>query len=389
MGPLQGVKVLEFEAIGPVPFAAMMLSDMGADVIRIDRPVPPDSGVARDTRFQFTQRGRRSVIADLKTVEGKEAVLSLVEKADIVLEGMRPGVMERLGLGPGPCSSRNPALVYGRMTGWGQTGPLSQTVGHDINYIGIAGVLHAIGTSQPPVPPLNLVGDFGGGAMFLALGVMAALLEARSSGKGQLVDASMVEGSLSLMTAVLGRYAAGEWTDQRQSNLLDGGAHFYGTYATSDCLFLAVGAIEPRFYQALLDGLGLQSDELPAQHDRQAWPAMRERLSAIFLLNTRAHWCQVFENTEACVSPVLSLSELASHPHTAHRGSFVKVDGLFQPAPSPRFSRTPSEVAGPPVDRGVGGQAALTDWGFDLDDPRLVGFASRFSRFDLPKKINF
>lgn len=376
MGPLQGVKVLEFEAIGPVPFAAMMLSDMGADVLRIDRPVPPDLGVERDTRFQFTQRGRRSVMADLKTADGKEAVMSLFEKADIVLEGMRPGVMERLGLGPKPCLSRNPALVYGRMTGWGQTGPLSQAVGHDINYIGTAGVLHAIGTTPAPVTPLNLVGDFGGGAMFLALGVMAALLEARNSGKGQVVDAAMVDGSLSLMTAVLGRFAAGEWSDRRQSNLLDGGAHFYGTYATLDGLFLAVGAIEPRFYKALLDGLGLQNIVLPAQHDRLAWPAMREKFSAIFRQNSRDHWCEIFKNTEACVSPILSLSELASYPHMVERGNFVNVNGLLHPAPSPRFSRTPSEITRPPVDRGVGGQDALTDWGFNLNDPRLTGLTS-------------
>ncbi len=384
MGPLQGVKVLEIEAIGPVPWAAMMLSDMGADVLRIDRPVAPDMGVAGDTRFQFTERGRRSVVADLKTAEGRQAVLCLVAKADVVLEGMRPGVMERLGLGPDACLARNPALVYGRMTGWGQTGPLSQAVGHDINYIALAGVLHSIGNAQAPVPPLNLVGDFGGGAMLLALGVMAALLESRSSGKGQVVDAAMVDGSLSLMAAVLGRYAAGEWKDQRQSNLLDGGAHFYGTYATSDGQFLAVGAIEPRFYQALLKGLGLENSVLPSQHDRLAWPAMREKFSEIFRLNTRDHWCHTFEGTEACVSPVLSLGELATHPHNAQRSSFIEIDGLMHPAPSPRFSRTASEIAGPPVGRGIGGASALADWGFEPSDPQLKGLAWQPSSDPLP-----
>ena len=243
MGPLHGVKVLEIEALGPVPWAGMMLSDMGADVIRIDRPLAIDMGVERDTRFKFSERGRRSVIADLKTEQGQKAILSLVSKSDILLEGMRPGVMERLGLGPAPCLAQNPALIYGRMTGWGQTGPLAQTVGHDINYIAIAGVLNSIGTSSTPVPPLNLVGDFGAGGMLLCVGVMAALLEARQSGIGQVVDAAMVDGSLAMMAATLGRYAAGEWKDERQSNLLDGGAHFYSTYVTLDGLFIAFGAI--------------------------------------------------------------------------------------------------------------------------------------------------
>lgn len=373
MGPLHGVKVLEIEALGPVPWAGMMLSDMGADVIRIDRPLAIDMGVERDTRFKFSERGRRSVIADLKTEQGQKAILSLVSKSDILLEGMRPGVMERLGLGPAPCLAQNPALIYGRMTGWGQTGPLAQTVGHDINYIAIAGVLNSIGTSSTPVPPLNLVGDFGAGGMLLCVGVMAALLEARQSGIGQVVDAAMVDGSLAMMAATLGRYAAGEWKDERQSNLLDGGAHFYSTYVTLDGLFIAVGAIEPRFYQALLQGLELNNSELPAQHDRQNWPAMRAKFASIFLKRTRDQWCKVFEDTDACVSPILALDELQSHPHHLRRESFIDVQGQMQPAPSPRFSRTQSKIAGPPVDRGEGGSVALGDWGFELDDPQLQG----------------
>ena len=375
MGPLHGVRVLEIEAIGPVPWAGMMLSDMGADVIRIDRPLAIDMGVERETRFKFSERGRRSVIADLKTEQGQKAILGLVSKSDILLEGMRPGVMERLGLGPSSCLAKNPALIYGRMTGWGQTGPLAQTVWHDSKYIAMSGVLNSIGTSITPVPPLNLVGDFGAGGMLLGFGVMAALLEARQSGMGQVVDAAMVDGSLSLMAATLGRYAAGEWKDERQSNLLDGGAHFYSTYATLDGLFIAVGAIEPRFYQALLKGLELTNSELPAQQDRKNWPAMREKFASIFLTRTRDQWCKIFDGTEACVSPILSLNELQAHPHHTERASFVDVQGQMQPAPSPRFSRTQSKIAGPPVTRGEGGSAALHDWGFELDDPQLQGLS--------------
>jgi len=362
-GPLAGLRVLEIEAIGPVPWAGMMLSDLGADVLRIDRPAPPDMGVERDTRYEVSSRGRRSLVVDLKSPEGVEQVLRLVARADVLLEGMRPGVMERLGLGPDPCLARNPRLVYGRMTGWGQHGPLAHTVGHDINYIATAGALHAIGRAgQPPVPPLNLVGDFGGGGMLLAFGVLAAVHEASSSGQGQVVDAAMVDGCLSLLAPVIGRWQRGEWRDERESNLLDGGAHFYRTYATSDGKAVAVGAIEPRFYAALLRGLGLSDDGLPAQHDRAAWPAMRERFAAIFARHSRDHWVGVFAGTEACVSPVLSLSEMTEHPHLRERGSLIEVDGILQPAPAPRFSRTPGAIACPPASRGDGGQAAASDW---------------------------
>ncbi len=367
-GPLAGLRVLEMEAIGPVPWAGMMLADMGADVVRLDRPEAPNMGMQRDERFQFNARGKRSVLADVKSAAGRALVLDLVERADILLEGLRPGVMERLGLGPEHCFARNPALVYGRMTGWGQTGPLAQAVGHDINYIATTGALHAIGPSDgPPTVPLNLVGDFGGGGMLLLVGVLAALFETRTSKKGQVVDAAMVDGSLALMAPILGQWQAGEWTDRRQSNWLDGGAPFYGTYATSDGKHLAVGAIEPRFYQALLQGLGLMDEALPPQHDQSAWPAMRERFGSRFRQHPCEHWLTVFAGTEACVSPILSLSELAAHEHLAQRQNFVEVDGAWHPAPAPRFSRTPSGIASGAAVRGANTEATLADW--DLPSP--------------------
>ena len=363
-GPLAGLHVLEIEAIGPVPWVGMMMADQGADVVRVDRPAPLDLGLAGETRFEVNARGRRSVVIDLKSPEGVEKVLRLAERADILLEGMRPGVMERLGLGPELCLARNPKLVYGRMTGWGQHGPLANAVGHDINYIATTGALHTMGRAgEPPAIPLNLVGDFGGGALFLAFGVLAALHEARSSGRGQVVDAAMVDGTLALLAPVIGRWQNGDWLDRRESNLLDGGAHFYRTYATSDGEAVAVGAIEPRFYAALLNGLGLSDRPLPAQQDRSQWPAMRELLAAIFARHTRDHWTAVFDGTEACVSPVLSLAEMSRHPHIRGRESLVDVNGVMQPAPAPRFSRTPGAVAGPPPERGEGGDEGLADWG--------------------------
>ena len=345
-GPLAGLRVLEMQAIGPVPWAGMMLADMGADVLRIDRPDAPEASLAhRERRFEFTARGKRSMPADLKTAAGRDAVLEEAAQADVLLEGLRPGVMERLGLGPDECMKRNPRLVYGRMTGWGQTGPLAQAVGHDINYIARSGALHAIGPADgPPSVPLNLVADFGAGGMLLLSGVLAALFETRSSGQGQVVDAAMVDGVLAMMAPTLGRWQAGQWQDRRESNLLDGGAPFYRTYATSDGGAVAVGAIEPRFYAALLRGMGLDATALPGQHERSQWPLMRERFAAVFASRTREHWEQVFEGTDACVSPVLSLDELAGSPHMAERGSFVGIDGEMPPAPGPRFSRTRSAI---------------------------------------------
>lgn len=362
-GPLTGLRVLEIEGIGPVPLAGMMLSDLGADVLRVDRPAPPDLGIEREARFEVSARGRRSIVIDLKAPAGVRQALELAVRADILLEGMRPGVMERLGLGPDACLARNRRLVYGRMTGWGQHGPLAHTVGHDINYIATSGVLHAIGRERaPPVVPLNLVGDFGGGAMLLAFGVLAAVHEARGSGHGQVVDAAMVDGALGLLAPVIGRWQAGDWRDARESNLLDGGAHFYRTYETSDGKAVAVGAIEPRFYAALLHGLQLTPEALPQQQDRTAWPAMRERFASIFAQHTRDHWVKVFSGSEACVSPVLTLAELAHDAHLRARDSLVEVDGVLQPAPAPRFSRTPGAIAGPPAGRGTGGARALEEW---------------------------
>ncbi|MCD0502827.1 CaiB/BaiF CoA transferase family protein [Bordetella petrii] len=354
-GPLAGLRVLELEAIGPVPWAGMMLADMGATVLRVERPLAADMGVPRDPRYELTARGKQAMAADLKTEAGRQAVLDKVAHSDVLLEGLRPGVLERLGLGPDACWQRNPALVYGRVTGWGQDGPLASAVGHDINYLAASGALHAIGPADgPPAVPLNLIGDFGGGGMLLLVGVMAAVFEARSSGRGQIVDAAMVDGALAMLAPILGRWQAGQWHDQRASNLLDGGAHFYTTYATSDGKAVAVGAIEARFYAALIAGLGLDIQSLPPQHDQASWPAMRKRLAAIFVQHTRQHWNQVFDGTEACVTPVLSLAEAGTHPHLAARGSFVELDGVLHPAPAPRFSRTPGAIAWPPAAQRAG-----------------------------------
>ena len=351
-GPLAGLRVLELEAPGPVPWAGMMLADMGATVIRIERPAPADMGIPRDARFELTARGKQAVAADLKTEAGRQMVLDLAAEADVLLEGLRPGVMERLGLGPDACWARNAALVYGRITGWGQTGPLAQTVGHDINYLAASGVLHSIGPeSGPPVVPLNLIGDFGAGGMLLLTGVLAALLESRQSGKGQVVDAAMVDGALSMLAPILGRWQRGQWQDRRASNLLDGGAPFYTTYATSDDKAVAVGAIEPRFYAALLAGLGLDAGSLPDQHDQASWPGMRARLAGIFARHPRDHWARVFQDTEACVTPVLSLAEVPRHPHFVARSSFQQINNVLHPAPAPRFSRTPGEISAPPTGR--------------------------------------
>ncbi|MBX3609207.1 MAG: CoA transferase [Hydrogenophaga sp.] len=363
-GPLAGLRVIEMEAIGPVPWAGMMLADMGADVVRIDRPHAPSMGMQRDERFQITGRGKRSVLADLKTEHGRNRVLELVEQADVLIEGLRPGVMERLGLGPDDCFAHNQSLVYGRMTGWGQSGPLAHTEGHDINYIAAAGVLGSIGQEGlAPTVPLNLIGDFGGGGMLLLVGVLAALVETRKSGKGQVVDAAMVDGVLALMAPILGQWQAGEWIDRRSSNWLDGGAPFYGTYTTADGHHLAVGAIEPAFYKALIKGLGLQEAELPGQHDRLAWPQMRERFAGIFRSQTLDHWLRVFNGAGACVTQVSSLSALSTHPHLAARGSLQVVHGVLQPAPAPRFSRTPSAIGGPPLARASTEGAADRVWG--------------------------
>ena len=368
MGVLSGIRVLEFEAIGPGPFGAMLLADMGADVLRIDRPLPPaDLGPKTNgKRADVTGRGRRSVTLDLKRPEAVEAALDLMSRADVVIEGFRPGTMERLGLGPQAALARNPRLVYGRMTGWGQTGPLAERAGHDLNYIALSGVLSGIGRADgPPVPPLNLVGDYGGGGMLLALGVVAALFNVQRGGGGQVVDAAMIEGAAQLGSVIWGLLASGNWREERAGNLLDGGTPWYDSYRTKDGQYMAVGAVESRFYAELLAKLGLADAGLPAQHDRSGWPVLRERFTAAFLTRTRDEWCAVFEGSDACVAPVLSFSEAPLHPQHRARGSFVEVAGVVQPAPAPRFSATPSTIAKPAPQRGEHGLAALRDWGFD------------------------
>ncbi len=341
MGPLAGIKVLEFEAIGPAPFCGMMLADMGADVLLLERPVDPQLGLERERWYDVMLRGRRSVTLDMKAPDSVAAALDLVRKADVVLEGFRPGVMERLGLGPDVLLAANPKLVIGRMTGWGQDGPLAPRAGHDINYIAMSGVLHAIGRAGgAPVPPLNLVGDFGGGGMLLAFGVACAIAEAQRSGRGQVVDAAMVEGASLLSTMFWGMQAGGRWTDARGENILDSGAPWYDIYETRDCRFVAVGAIEPKFYAELLARMGLAEEALPAQHDRARWPELRQRFAHVFAAKTRDEWCDVFAGSDACFSPVLTFAEAGKHPHNVARHGHITLGGVHQPAPAPRFSRT-------------------------------------------------
>jgi alpha-methylacyl-CoA racemase len=351
----------------------MMLSDMGAEVLRIERAqnVPPSAPA--EPPFDLLNRGRRSVGVDLKQERGVETVLRLVERADALIEGFRPGVMERLGLGPDVCLGRNPRLVYGRMTGWGQEGPMAHAAGHDINYIALAGTLFHIGRAgERPLPPLNLVGDFGGGGMLLAFGVACALVERARSGRGQVVDAAMVDGAAVLMTMMHAFRQTPLWTDERGSNLLDTGAHFYETYETKDGKYVAIGSIEPQFYAELLKHTGLAGQELPRQMDRAKWPEMKERLAAVFKAKTRDEWCALMEGSDVCFAPVLSMGEAYRHPHNVARRTFVEVAGRVQPAPAPRFSRTPAAIASPPAHPGQHTDDALRDWGFSADDLRTL-----------------
>jgi alpha-methylacyl-CoA racemase len=366
MGPLAGYRIIEMAGIGPAPFAAMLFADMGAEVIRVDRREATDLGLpGREPKFDVLHRGRRSVAVDVKSQAGREVVKRLVAKADAVIEGFRPGVMERLGLGPDVLMAINPKLVFGRMTGFGQDGPLSQAAGHDIDYIALAGALHCIGRkSEAPVPPLNLVGDFGGGGMFLAFGVVCALLEAQRSGKGQVVDAAMVDGSATLMALMYGMYSQGGWKDERGVNVLDTGAPWYNTYRTSDGKWLAVGAIERRFYEEFVERLGLKLGDLPKQHDRKGWPDLQRIFAETIASKTRAEWERIFEGSDACVAPILSLGEVADHPHNAARATFVRRDGVLQPAPAPRFSRTVPQMGAPPRQPGADTDAVLVDAGF-------------------------
>ncbi|RMI28823.1 CaiB/BaiF CoA transferase family protein [Nocardia stercoris] len=363
-GPLTGVRVIELGGAGPVPFCCQLLSDLGADILRIDRPPGYDGGAPVDARFNLLNRGRRSAALNLKHPDAVATLVELVSRADVLVEGFRPGVAEGLGLGPDDCLAVNPGLVYGRMTGWGQDGPLAKVPGHDINYIALTGVLHSIGTAGgPPVPPLNLAGDFGGGALYLALGVVCALLERAGSGRGQVIDAAMVDGSASLMTLIYGLRAAGYWHDERGTNRLDSGAPWYGVYRTRDDRWLALGSNEARFWRNTLRVLGLDEAGMPDQHDRAAWPAVRERLAAVFATGTRAEWLALAEGEEVCFTPVLSLDEAPSHPHLRARQTFVEVDGIVQPAPAPRFSRTPGAIARPPARPGEHTDEVLGDWG--------------------------
>ncbi len=363
-GPLAGLKVIELAGIGPAPLCAMLLADMGADVIRIDRTRPSGLGSPRPAKFDVTRRNRPSVAVDLKKKEGVETVMKLVEQADALIDPFRPGVAEKLGLGPNDCFARNARLVFARMTGWGQSGPMSQTAGHDINYLAISGVLNAIGTREKPIPPLNIAADMGGGAMFLAFGIMAAVFEARQSQKGQEVDVCMSEGAAYLAAGNFASLAAGVWSDQREDNLLDGGAPFYRTYQTKDDRWVSIGPIEAKFYRIVIEKLGLEGESLPDQFDKPNWPELHDRFESVFKTRTQAEWCKVFEGTDACFAPVISFGEAAEHHHNKARSSFVEIDGVVQPAPTPKFSRTPA--ATPDGIPGIGDdtESGLKDWGF-------------------------
>lgn len=367
MGPLHGVKVIEFAALGPCPMAAMILADLGAEVVRIERKPAPGAKPASDLfdpKIDILNRSRRVLTLDLKKPEGLAAVRELVAQADILVEGYRPGVMERLGVGPDESLAANPKLVYGRMTGWGQSGPLAHSAGHDINYLSLSGALHAIGApGGKPVVPLNLVADCGGGAMLLVVGVLAALTEARTSGKGQVVDAAMTDGSALLMTMMYTLKAMGQWSAERGCNLLDGGAHFYDTYRCADGKYISIGPIEPQFYALFLDKTGITDPDFQLQWDRPRWPELKTRLSAHLATRTRAEWCELLEGSDACVAPVLSMDEAPEHPHNRARGTFIELDGVIQPAPAPRFSRSVPAQPRPPV-AGSTGEDVLADWGF-------------------------
>ena len=369
MGPLAGLRVVELASIGPGPLCAMLLADLGAEVLRIDRVEPSGLGVPVKTQFEVSGRGRRSVALDIKQPAGRDAALRLIDRADVLIEGWRPGVAERLGLGPEACLARNPGLVFGRMTGFGQTGPLAQAAGHDLNYIALTGALHAMGGADKPVPPLNLVGDYGGGALYLAFGLLAAIFERQTSGQGQVVDAAMVDGASSLMTIFHGLAAAGRWNvEKRQANLLDGGAPFYDTYATADGRWVSIGALEPKFFAELVQRLGLDAAWPKRQYDQAHWPALRQLLATTFVGKTRDEWCALLEGTDVCFAPVLRLDEVSGHAHAQSRDAYFQINGVTQAAPAPRFSRSQPDLPRPPVAAGTHTGSVLADAGFSVDE---------------------
>jgi alpha-methylacyl-CoA racemase len=363
MGPLKGLRVIELEGLGPAPFCGMMLADMGAEVISVARRTNNDPRPGA-----VSERGKKSIALNLKDPDAIECILKLCETADVLIEGFRPGVTERLGIGPDACMARNPKLVYGRMTGWGQTGPLAKVAGHDLNYIALSGALHAMGRAdERPTPPLNLVGDFGGGGMMLAFGIMCAVFEAQRSGKGQVIDTSMVDGAAALMHMMYAWMAQGQWQDKRASNMLDGAAHFYDTYETKDGKFISIGSIEPQFYAMLLEQTGVDKNEFAPQLDPTQWPALKNKLIDIFKRKTRDEWCAIMEGTDVCFAPVLSMLEAPGHPHNKERGTFLTIDGVLQPAPAPRFSRTAPEVAHAPHTVGSDTTAVLESIGYKAE----------------------
>ena len=374
MGPLKGFKIIEMAVIGPGPFCGMILADLGAEIIRVDRASAAGTG----SREEPANRGKKSIAVDLKSEDGVEVVLKLVESADAIFEGFRPGVMERLGLGPDICQKRNEKIVFGRMTGWGQTGPLANAAGHDINYIALSGALAAIGRDDsPPVPPLNLIGDFGGGGMLLALGIVAALLETKNSGKGQVIDAAMTDGSSLLMTMMYSMHQSGFWNLERQTNLLDGAAHFYDTYECKDGKYVSIGSIEPQFYALLCEKAELSQDDFGDQMKRDTWQNKKQMIKNVFLTKTREEWCDLMEGSDVCFAPVLDMSEAPMHPHNIARQTFIEIEGVTQPAPAPRFDRTQNEITLPPAIAGEHSKEILESLGIDSEEyDRLISSGS-------------
>ena len=368
MGPLAGIRIIEMKSIGPGPYAGMLLADLGAEVIVVERPAQ-EQGIGLPPHQDIHSRGKKSIVLDLKTDSGLAALLKLVETADVLFEGNRPGVAERLGFGPNDCLQRNPRLIYGRLTGWGQSGPLAHAAGHDINYLSLTGALAAIGGRDRPVPPLNLVGDYAGGSLFLVMGILAALLEVRDSGEGQVIDTAITDGSASLMSMFHGMDALGMWTNSREANLLDGGAHFYGVYETADAKFVSIAPIEPQFYALFIEKAQLDPEFFEQQNDPGRWPELRAKLTDVFKTKTRDEWCSLFEGTDACFAPVLDYREAPGHEHNEFRGTYVEIDGVTQPAVTPRFSRTECELPFKPKGAGADTEELLAEIGMAISSP--------------------